>query len=172
MFGQTFEPHDLLLIGLLVVLEGVLSIDNALVLGLLARKLPKSQQRRALTYGLVGAFVFRVIAIALAAYLFRWRVVKLVGGAYLVYVAVKHFFFEHKDPHGEEVELGPDGMPILRDEATGGPLPEDERRRVPRQRLAEFGDPLVRRLQFWCDVEEVPREQLLLFGCPPVRRDQ
>src|SRR5688572_9058770 len=104
MFGQTFEAHDLLLIGLLIVLEGVLSIDNALVLGLLARKLPKSQQRRALTYGLVGAFVFRVIAIALAAYLLQWRVVKLIGGAYPVYVAVKHFLFEHKDPH--DVEIG------------------------------------------------------------------
>ena len=64
MFGQTFETHDIAIIALLIVLEGVLSIDNALVLGLLARKLPKSQQRRALTYGLVGAFVFRVIAIA------------------------------------------------------------------------------------------------------------
>jgi YkoY family integral membrane protein len=104
----------------------VLSIDNALVLGLLARKLPKSQQRRALTYGLVGAFVFRVISIALAAYLFRWRVVKLVGGAYLIYVAVKHFFFEHKDPHEEDVQIGPDGMPVLRDHATGAPLTEAE----------------------------------------------
>ena len=113
MFGQTFDPHDLALIGLLVVLEGVLSIDNALVLGLLARKVPKSQQRRALTYGLVGAFVFRAIAIGLAAYLFRWRVVKLAGGAYLIYVAVKHFFFEHKDPHGEGLEIGPDGVPVL-----------------------------------------------------------
>jgi YkoY family integral membrane protein len=127
MFGQTFEPHDLLLVGLLVVLEGVLSIDNALVLGLLARKLPKSQQRRALTYGLVGAFVFRVIAIALAAYLFHWRVVKLIGGAYLVYVAVKHFFFETKDAHGhgEDVKIGPDGVPTLGDEATAGPPPAD-----------------------------------------------
>src|SRR5687768_8295582 len=126
MFGQTFEAHDLLLIGLLIVLEGVLSIDNALVLGLLARKVPKSQQRRALTYGLVGAFIFRVIAIGLAAYLFQWRVVKLVGGAYLVYVAVKHFFFEEKDPHGEDVQIGPDGMPVLRDEVTGAPLTAEE----------------------------------------------
>ena len=37
MLHQTFEPHDLILIAFLVVLEGVLSIDNALVLGLLAQ---------------------------------------------------------------------------------------------------------------------------------------
>src|SRR5205823_920225 len=94
MFGQTFDPHDLAIIGLLVILEGVLSIDNALVLGLLARRLPKVLQGKALTYGLVGAFVFRILAIAAASFLLHWRLVKFLGGAYLVYVAVKHFFFE------------------------------------------------------------------------------
>ena len=73
IFGQTLEAHDLAVIGLLIVLEGVLSIDNALVLGILAKRLPKRQQGRALTYGLVGAFVFRLIAIALAAYLLAQR---------------------------------------------------------------------------------------------------
>ena len=97
MFGQTFTPNDLAVIGLLVVLEGVLSIDNALVLGLLAKRLDKEQQAKALTYGLVGAFVFRLIAIALAQALLRWRIVKLLGGGYLVYVSLKHFFFAPSD---------------------------------------------------------------------------
>ncbi len=92
MFGQTFDAHDIATVLLLVVLEGILSIDNALVLGLLARRLPKRLQGRALTYGLVGAFVFRLLAIATAMYLLRWRSVKLLGGGYLLYVAVKHFF--------------------------------------------------------------------------------
>src|SRR5438477_9875518 len=97
MFGQTFDLHDLAIIGLLVILEGVLSIDNALVLGLLARRLPKHQQGKALTYGLVGAFVFRFIAIATATLLLSWTIAKLLGGLYLVYVAVKYFFFERED---------------------------------------------------------------------------
>ena len=54
LFNQTFDAHDLAIVGLLVVLEGVLSIDNALVLGLLARRLPKRLQARALTYGCSG----------------------------------------------------------------------------------------------------------------------
>ena len=81
MFHQTFEPHDLLVIGILVILEGVLSIDNALVLGLLAKRVPKRLQGRALTYGLIGAFVFRLLAIAFAQLLLNWRIVKLAGGA-------------------------------------------------------------------------------------------
>src|SRR5688500_18910780 len=97
MFGQTFDAHDLFVIGLLIVLEGVLSIDNALVLGLLAKRLPKRLQGRALTYGLVGAFVFRIIAIATATFLLKWRWVKLLGGLYLIYISIKHFFFESHD---------------------------------------------------------------------------
>src|SRR6188768_2964429 len=96
MFGQTFDLKDLATIGLLILLEGVLSIDNALVLGILAGRLPKNLQGRALTYGLIGAFVFRLIAIGTAQYLLKWRIVKFLGGAYLVYVAVKHFFFNDK----------------------------------------------------------------------------
>lgn len=79
---------------MLVALEALLSVDNALVLGLLASRLPKRQQSRALTYGLIGAFVFRFAAIGGAVFLLRWRVVKLLGGAYLIYVPLSHFFFE------------------------------------------------------------------------------
>jgi len=80
MFNQTFEPHDLFVIGVLIILEGVLSLDNALVLGLLARRLPQRLQPRALMYGLVGAFAFRVIAILLAGFLLSWRLPKLPSG--------------------------------------------------------------------------------------------
>jgi YkoY family integral membrane protein len=127
MFGQTFETHDLAIIALLVVLEGVLSIDNALVLGLLAKRLPKSMQKRALTYGLIGAFVFRFIAIATATFLLKWTIFKLLGGGYLIYVAVKHFFFEAHDPEKEKIKLDASGSPILVDEHTGKELtPEQE----------------------------------------------
>lgn len=91
-FDQTFAFPDLAVVGLLIVLEGVLSIDNALVLGLLAKRLPKREQARALTYGLIGAFVFRFISIATAQLLLRFRIVKLIGGLYLLYVALKYFW--------------------------------------------------------------------------------
>jgi YkoY family integral membrane protein len=120
-FGQTFDVHDLAIIGLLVVLEGVLSIDNALVLGILAKRLPKDLQKKALTYGLIGAFVFRLIAIGTAAYLLHWRVVKLLGGGYLVYVAVKHFVFENRAQSGESITVNASGEPVLAD-AEGHPL--------------------------------------------------
>lgn len=126
MFGQTIEFADIITIAFLVVLEGALSIDNALVLGMLARRLPKSQQAKALTYGLVGALVFRVIAICFVSLLLKWWIVKLLGGLYLIYISVKHFFFESKEEDAEVVRLNDRGQPILVHEESGEPLAPGE----------------------------------------------
>ena len=67
-----FEWSDLVTVGILIVLEGLLSADNALVLAVMVRHLPRAQQRRALRYGLGGAVIFRAIAVALA-YIRAWR---------------------------------------------------------------------------------------------------
>lgn len=98
MFGQTYSPSDLGVIAWLVFFEGLLSIDNALVLALLARRLPKPLRAKALTYGLGGALVFRTIMCALAQFLLQWRIVKLLGGGYLVWISVQHFFFKKEEP--------------------------------------------------------------------------
>jgi YkoY family integral membrane protein len=82
---------DLLTIGMLVVLEGLLSADNALVLAILVLGLPPEQQRRALRYGMAGAFGFRALAVLLASYLMRVAWVKLAGGLYLAYLTYSHF---------------------------------------------------------------------------------
>jgi YkoY family integral membrane protein len=119
MFGQTFSTQDLGVIGLLILLEGVLSIDNALVLGLLARRLPKELQRKALTYGLVGAFIFRFVAIGTASYLLRWRIVKLLGGGYLVWVALKHFLLERQRNKSGHVPVALDEIPPPEKNASG-----------------------------------------------------
>ena len=89
-----FQASDLITIGLLVLLEGLLSADNALVLAILVLGLPRRQQRQALRYGIAGAFVFRILATLLAIHLIAFGWVKLVGAAYLLYLAWKHFFGE------------------------------------------------------------------------------
>lgn len=85
------HPADFLTIALLVVLEGLLSVDNAMVLAILVLGLPDGQQRKALRYGILGAFVFRGTATLLAVFLIRLWWVKLVGGGYLLYLVVQHF---------------------------------------------------------------------------------
>jgi YkoY family integral membrane protein len=86
-----FEASDFLTILLLVGLEGLLSADNALVLAVLVLGLPKSQQSKALRYGILGAFGFRAVATLLAVYLIRLGWVKLAGAGYLLYLTAHHF---------------------------------------------------------------------------------
>ena len=60
---QHWQPFDLVTVGTLAVLEGILSVDNALVLAILVRDLPAERRRKALTYGIAGAFVFRFVVL-------------------------------------------------------------------------------------------------------------
>jgi YkoY family integral membrane protein len=87
----SIEGADLITVGLLVLLEAALSADNALVLAVLVLPLPKQKQKKALQYGIVGAFAFRVFATLSAVHLIHWDWVKLVGGAYLLYLPIRHF---------------------------------------------------------------------------------
>jgi YkoY family integral membrane protein len=82
---------DFVTIGLLVLLEGLLSADNALVLAILVLGLPRKQQRKALRYGILGAFLFRILAVLLAVHLIQIAWVKLIGALYLLYLSAAHF---------------------------------------------------------------------------------
>ncbi len=86
-----FQPSDLVTILVLVVLEGLLSGDNALILAVIVQPLPPDQQRKALHYGMAGAFVLRILATLLAVELVRWKWISLIGGVYLLYLPYKHF---------------------------------------------------------------------------------
>jgi YkoY family integral membrane protein len=103
-------PNDLAGIGTLVLLEGLLSADNALVLALLARRLPdKADQSRALTLGIMLSFGFRALGLLLASYVIQFWFLRAAGAGYLIYLAYSHFFAKgghgKDDAHAE----GPDG---------------------------------------------------------------
>jgi YkoY family integral membrane protein len=100
------EPHDLITILLLVLLEGILSADNALVLAVLVLPLPPREQRKALQYGIIGAFVLRTLACIFAAALIQIHWMKLVGGLYLLHLAYKHFFTRPDEEHTGPARVG------------------------------------------------------------------
>ncbi|MBL7958803.1 hypothetical protein JNL27_01050 [bacterium] len=95
---MSFESSDLITIALLVLLEGLLSADNAIVLAVQVMPLPEDQQKKALKYGIIGAFIFRTIAVLLAVYLINMPAVKIAGGIYLCYLAIDHFVRKEKEP--------------------------------------------------------------------------
>ncbi|OAH54335.1 hypothetical protein AWH48_06945 [Domibacillus aminovorans] len=85
------DPVSWGLIGTLIVLEGLLSADNALVLAVMVRHLPEDKRKKALFYGLLGAYTFRFIAIGLGVILIQLWWVKVFGALYLAWLSFNHF---------------------------------------------------------------------------------
>jgi YkoY family integral membrane protein len=99
------DPVSWGLIGTLVILEGLLSADNALVLAVMVKHLPEKQRKRALFYGLLGAYAFRFIAIGIGVYLIEFWWVKVIGAAYLAWLAIKYFIEKKKSENRDSGEV-------------------------------------------------------------------
>lgn len=75
----------------LIIIESLLSVDNAAVLATMVLPLPPEQRARALRYGIIGAYVFRGICLILAAFIIRIWWLKPLGGLYLLWLAYDFF---------------------------------------------------------------------------------
>jgi YkoY family integral membrane protein len=98
------DPVSWGLIGTLIILEGLLSADNALVLAVMVKHLPAKQRKKALFYGLLGAYSFRFVAIGLGVYLIELWWVKAIGAAYLAWLSIKYFIDKRKETDGDDEE--------------------------------------------------------------------
>ncbi len=94
-FLQTYLGADLRHAGLvvlnLILIESLLSIDNAAVLATMVMKLPDSQRKKALRIGLIFAYIFRGTCLILAGWLMKISWLKLLGGGYLFFLFVQFF---------------------------------------------------------------------------------
>lgn len=94
----------------LIVLEGILAADNALVLAVIVKNLPPQERKKALFYGLMGAFVFRLASLfAISLVVGAWQV-QMLGALYLMIVAGSYFYKEKlrgkNDPDVQEFAVG------------------------------------------------------------------
>lgn len=80
----------------LIIIEGLLSVDNALAIAAMASHLPGKQKYWALRVGIIGAYVFRGLALLLAQYIIENPWLKLVGAAYLIHLMAHHFATRYK----------------------------------------------------------------------------
>lgn len=90
----------------LIVLEGLLAADNAVVMAVMVKHLPKEQQKKALFYGLIGAFIMRFGALFMITLIVEWWWVQAIGAAYLLFISVKNIIDLRK--HKEEEEASSD----------------------------------------------------------------
>jgi YkoY family integral membrane protein len=100
LFSQILQSpfQAFLIIGNLIIIESLLSIDNAAVLATMVMDLPKEQRGKALRYGIIGAYVFRGICLVFVSFLISVWWLKPLGGLYLLYLALG--FFKEKISKG------------------------------------------------------------------------
>lgn len=84
----------------IIVIDILLGGDNAVVIALACRNLPKQQRMKGILWGTAGAIVLRVILIAFAVVLLQVPFLKLVGGALLIWIGVKLLLPGDEDEHG------------------------------------------------------------------------
>ncbi|WP_185868453.1 TerC family protein [Blattabacterium cuenoti] len=96
---QDIINHPMLslsIIGNLFLIESILSIDNAAILSSIVMNLKKDHRNKALKYGIVGAYFFRVICIVFAYKIMKIWWLKLFGGLYLIFIGLDGLFFKKK----------------------------------------------------------------------------
>lgn len=88
----------------IVLIEALLSIDNATILTTLVKNINKKDIninkkdiKKALNYGLFGAYFFRIISLIFAAVIINMWWLKLIGGLYLIYLGINHFLKTQKE---------------------------------------------------------------------------
>lgn len=92
-----FDPANWGIIGTLIILEGLLSADNALVLAMMVKHLPEEQRRKALFYGIIGAYFFRFLIIGLGLSIIHIGWIKIVCGHYLLFLVLQNLFQKNDD---------------------------------------------------------------------------
>lgn len=95
--------QDWLIILSLVLIECLLSVDNAIVLAAQTQKLPtKAEQEKSLFYGIWGAYIFRFLLIGVGVYLINFWEIKVLGAGYLMYLSINHFYHMLRPAHKQK----------------------------------------------------------------------
>jgi YjbE family integral membrane protein len=100
---RSLDPHFFASVASIIVIDLLLAGDNAVVIAMAVRGLPRAQRRRGIALGALAAVVLRVLLTFFVAQLLEVRFVKLVGGLLIVWIAVKLFL----GGAGDDEEHGP-----------------------------------------------------------------
>lgn len=88
----------------LVLIEGLLSVDNALAIAAMASHLDEKQRKTAMTIGYAGAYGFRIVALFAAGFIMGNHWLMLIGSLYLIWLMCSHFAGQ-KEAAPEEGEV-------------------------------------------------------------------
>lgn len=92
----------------LIIIEGLLSVDNALAIAAMASHLPDKQKYQALRWGIIGAYAFRALALAFAAFIINNPWLKIIGAAYLIHLMASFFAEKLKEADDADEDGSPE----------------------------------------------------------------
>lgn len=81
----------------IIAIDIILSGDNAVVIAMATRTLPKHQQNQAIFLGTIGAVLLRILFAAVIVYLLKIPFIHLIGGIILLWIAYKVLVEQEED---------------------------------------------------------------------------
>ena len=95
----------LTLLPILIILEILLSADNAIALASLTKSLKNSEDRtRALNIGITISLILRIFLILLSALLLKYLIIRVLAGLYLIYLFFSNVILKGKNYSDEEIK--------------------------------------------------------------------
>jgi len=70
----------------IIFIDIIMAADNAIIIGLIAANFAPKNRKQIIMYGVFAAFIFRIIFALSATYLFEFPIIKIIGGALLVWI--------------------------------------------------------------------------------------
>ncbi len=106
-FSSIFTLASLQVVVALIVIEGLLSVDNALAIAALASHLDEKKRKIAMTIGYAGAYGFRILALILASYIINNHWLMVLGASYLIWLMCNHFAENEQDEEHQGTHRAP-----------------------------------------------------------------
>ena len=102
MFAELFAPEQIAILTQIIFIDLVLAGDNAIIIGMVASKVPPEQRKKVICWGIGGAVILRIILTLLTAYLLQITGLRLIGGLLLLYIVYKLYVDVIKGSEKEE----------------------------------------------------------------------
>ena len=86
---ESLHTEQVLIFFQIVFIDIVMAADNAIIIGLIAASFAKTDRQKIIMYGVLAAFIFRIIFALITVQLLQYPILKIIGGALLIWIILK-----------------------------------------------------------------------------------
>ena len=86
---DSLQTEQILIFFQVVFIDIVMAADNAIIIGLIAASFAKTDRQKIIMYGVLAAFIFRIIFALITVQLLQYPILKIIGGALLIWIILK-----------------------------------------------------------------------------------